>query len=90
MGRGALHHDAAGAEAVGAIDERDLGGEAGEEDRLFHGGVAAADDGDLLAGGEEAVACGAGADAVAMSACSLGRPSQRALAPEAMMSVRVW
>jgi hypothetical protein len=65
MGDGALHHDAAGAEAVGAVDERDLGGEAGEEERLFHGGVAAADDGDLLAGGEEAVACGAGADAVA-------------------------
>ncbi len=65
MGHGALHHDAAGAEAVGAVDERDFGGEAGEEERLLHGGVAAADDGDLLAGGEEAVACGAGADAVA-------------------------
>jgi len=25
-----------------------------------------------------------------MSACSLGKPSQRALAPEAMMRVRVW
>ena len=43
----------------------DLGGEASEEQRLFHGGIAAADDGDLLARGEEAVAGGAGADAVA-------------------------
>ena len=49
VGDGALHHDAAGAEAVGAVDEGDLGGEAGEEERLLHGGVAAADDGDLLA-----------------------------------------
>ena len=51
--------------SFGAVDERDLGGEAGEEEGLFHGGVAAADDGDLFAGGEEAVAGGAGADAVA-------------------------
>ena len=54
-----------GAEVFAAVDDRDLGGEAREEERLFHGGVAAADDGDLFAGGEEAVAGGAGADAVA-------------------------
>ena len=43
----------------------DLGGKAGEEEGLFHSGVAAADDGDLLAAGEKAVAGGAGGDAVA-------------------------
>jgi hypothetical protein len=62
---GALQHDARGTEVFGAVDDGDLGGEAGEEDGLFHGGVATADDGDLLAGGEEAVAGGAGADAEA-------------------------
>ena len=62
---GALEHDGAGAELLGAVDEGDLGGEAGEEERFLHGTVAAADDRDLLAGGEESVAGGAGADAVA-------------------------
>jgi len=65
MGDGALEHDLRGAESLAAVDERDLGGEAGEEERFLHGGVAAADDGDLFAGEEEAVAGGAGADAVA-------------------------
>jgi len=65
VGDGALEHDARGAEVFGAVDDRHLGGEAGEEDGFFHGGVAAADDGDLFAGGEEAVAGGAGADAEA-------------------------
>ncbi len=65
MGFGALEHDGRGAELVGAVDEGDFGGEAGEEEGFFHGGVAAADDGDGFAGGEEAVAGGAGADAVA-------------------------
>ncbi len=65
MGLGAFEHDAGGAEAFGAVDEGDFGGEAGEEESFFHGGVAAADDGDLFAGGEEAVAGGAGADAEA-------------------------
>jgi hypothetical protein len=81
VGDGALQHDARGAEVLAAVDEGDLGGEAGEEERLFHGGVAAADDGDLLAGGEEAVAGGAGADAVADERLLEGRPSQRAGAP---------
>ena len=58
-------HDGAGAEPVGAVDERNLGGEAGEEEGFLHGGVAAADDGDLFAGGEKAVAGGAGRNAIA-------------------------
>ena len=65
MSHGAVEHDLAGAEVFGAVDEGDFGGKASEEESLFHGGVAAADDCDLLAGGEEAVAGGAGADAVA-------------------------
>jgi hypothetical protein len=65
VGHGAVEHDLRGAKPVRAVDERNFGGEAGEEESLFHGGVAAADDSDLLAGGEEAVAGGAGADAVA-------------------------
>ena len=65
MSHGAVEHDLRGAEFGGAIDDGDLRGEAGEEDGFFHGGVAAPDDGDLFAGGEEAVAGGAGADAVA-------------------------
>ena len=65
MGHGAVEHDLRGAKSFASVDERDLGGEAGEEESLFHGGVAAADHGDLFAGEEEAVAGGAGADAVA-------------------------
>ena len=63
---GALEHNGArSTKLVGPVDERDLGGEAGEEECLFHGGVAAADDGDRFARGEESVAGSAGADAVA-------------------------
>ncbi len=65
VGDGAVEHDARGAEVLAAVDERDFGGEAGEEESFFHSGVAAADDSDLLAGEEEAIAGGAGADAVA-------------------------
>ena len=47
-----------------AVDEPDLRRELREEVGLLHRGVAAADDGDLLAAEEEAVARGAGRDAV--------------------------
>jgi hypothetical protein len=73
-----------------AVDEGDFGGEAGEEERLFHGGVAAADDGDLLAGEEEAVAGGAGADAVADEGLLGGQVEPAGAGAEAMMRVRVW
>ncbi len=59
VGLGALEHDGRSAEAVGAVDQRHLGGEAGEEEGFFHGAVAATNDCDLLAAGEEAVAGGA-------------------------------
>ena len=64
--------------------------EARQEVGFFHGGIAAADHHDLLAAIEEAVAGGAGTDAVAdQLLLRFGRPSQRAEAPEAMISVRV-
>jgi hypothetical protein len=90
VGDGALEHDAGGAEVFGAVDDRDLGGEAGEEDGFFHGGVAAADDGDLLAGGEEAVAGGAGADAEADEGLLGGKVEPAGARSDAMMRERVW
>lgn len=49
MSHGAIEHDLGGAKLFAAVDDGDLGGEAGEEESLFHGGVAATDDRDLLA-----------------------------------------
>ena len=57
-------HDLGSAQGVPAVDHVDLGGELREESRLFHGGVAAADHGDLLAPEEEPIAGRAGGDAV--------------------------
>ena len=64
------------------MNERDLGGEAGEEERLFHGGVAAADHRDLLAREEEPVAGGAGRNAVTDQGLLVGQtqPSRRCAA----------
>ena len=61
---GAIEHDLGSTELIAAMNQRHLGGEAGEEDRLFHGGVAAANHGNLLAGKKEAVAGRAGRNAV--------------------------
>jgi hypothetical protein len=47
------------------VHDGDLVGEAREERRLFHGGIAAADDGDVVTAEEIAVARGAGGHAVA-------------------------
>ena len=58
--------DLFGAQFVAAVDQRHLGGEVGQEQRLFDGGVAAADHDDLLSAIEEAVAGGAGGDAEAL------------------------
>ena len=49
VGHGAVKHDLGGAELFAPVDDGDLGGEAGEEESFLHGGVAAADDRDLLA-----------------------------------------
>ena len=61
----AVLHDLLGAQAVAPVDQRHLGGEVGEKDRLLDRGVAAADDAHFLAAEEEAVAGGAGRDAEA-------------------------
>ena len=58
-------HDLRGAQHRPPVDDRDLRRELGEEDRLLHRRVAAADDGDLVAAEKVAVAGGAGRDAVA-------------------------
>ena len=65
VGERAVLHDLGGAELVAAVHQGDLGGEPGEERGLLDGGVAAADDHDVLVAEEEAVARRAPADAVA-------------------------
>ena len=55
------------------MNERHFAGEAGEESGFFHGGIAAADDDDFLAGEKEAVAGGAGGDAVADESLLVGQ-----------------
>ena len=61
----AVHHCLRRAELVAAVDDSDGGTEAGEEVGVGHGGVAAAEHRDFLAGEEEAVAGGAIGDAMA-------------------------
>ena len=88
VGEQALLQDALGAQLVAAVDQGDLGGEVGQEQRLLDRGVAAADHHHLLAAIEEAVAGGAGRDAEALEGfCSEARPSHLAWAPVAMISV---
>ena len=72
VGEGPLLHDLGGPQLVAPVDDGDLGGEAGEEEGLLHGGVAAAGHGDVLVAEEEAVAGGAGRDAVAEQALLVG------------------
>jgi hypothetical protein len=77
----AVLHDLLGAQAVAAVDQRDLGGEIGQEQRLFDGGVAAADHDDLLAAIEEPVAGGAGRDAEALEMLLRGQAEPFRLRP---------
>ena len=58
--------DLFGAERVAPVHDRHLGGEIGEEQRLFDRGIAAADHDDFLVAVEEAVAGRAGRHAVAL------------------------
>ena len=75
--------------AVAAVNQGNLGGEAGEEQGFFHGRIAAADHDDFLSGKKEAVAGSAGRDPVTNELLLVGSPSQRADAPLAMMSACV-
>ena len=62
---GALEHDLRGAELVAAVDDVSFVGELGDEDRVLHRRVAAADHDHVLALEEGAVADAAGGDAAA-------------------------
>ncbi|VXB86091.1 hypothetical protein BACI9J_570002 [Bacillus altitudinis] len=68
----AVLHDLRRTQRVLAVDDRHLVGEAGEERRLFHRGVATADDSDVLLAEEEAVAGRAPRDTVAGQALFVG------------------
>ena len=57
-------------ELVAAVDDGDLGGEPGEEQRFLEGRVPSADNGDLLVPEEEAVAGGTRRDPVGEQAAS--------------------
>ena len=72
--RAACHEDGLGAELVATVDQVHLARDVGQVERLLDRGVAAADDADLLAAVEEAVAGGAAADPRPMKACSEGSP----------------
>ena len=65
VGERPLLHDLRGAERVAPVDHRHRLAEPGEEHRLFHGRVAAADDRDVVAAEEEPVTGRAPGDAVA-------------------------
>src|SRR5260221_1640240 len=63
-----IDHDPARPERVAPMEEVDLLAEAGQVTRLLEGGIAAADDGDLLVAEEEAVARRAGRHAATTQA----------------------
>ena len=65
VGVRAIQHDLGGAKFVAAMQQRDFARKSREERGFLHGGVAAADHHDFLAAEKEAVAGGAGGNAVA-------------------------
>src|SRR4051794_8587401 len=75
IGLGPVEHDLRRPERVPPMQEMNLRGEPGEEERLLQRGVATADDGDLLIAEEEAIAGRAGRNAAAAEAL-LARESQ--------------
>ncbi|TKS60846.1 MAG: hypothetical protein EWM73_03046 [Nitrospira sp.] len=78
-----LLHDLGGAERIAAMDHLHLAAEAREVERLLHGGVAAADDHDVLVLEEEAVAGGAGADAAPHELGLVGQADELGRGPSA-------
>src|SRR5581483_10609248 len=73
---GAVDHDLRRAELVAPVHEVDAGREFRQEERLIEGGVAAADDVDVLVAEERGVARGAGGDAAAL-VLLLGRDPEK-------------
>ena len=61
---GAFQHDLGRTKVLAAMNHRDLGGETSQENRLFHGRIAAADHHDFLARKKETVAGSAGRNTV--------------------------
>ncbi|MCW0450067.1 hypothetical protein NB706_002901 [Xanthomonas sacchari] len=66
LGEQLVLHDLFRAQGVAAVHQIDLAGDVGQVQRLFHGGVAAADHDHVLVLVEEAVAGGAGGHAAAL------------------------
>src|SRR5690606_4539440 len=77
VGEDPVLHDLRGPQLVAAVDQGHLVGESGQEGGLLDGRVAAADDGDLLAAVEVAVAGGAGADAGPLERALVAEPAGR-------------
>src|ERR1035437_2765192 len=79
---GAVEHDLGGPETATAMNNGDLGREAGKEQGLFHRRIAAADDSYLLAGKKETVARSARGNAVANECLLVGKaqPARRSAA----------
>src|ERR1035441_990548 len=73
----ALQHNLRGPELAAAIDDGDLGRKASQKQSLFHGRVAAPDNGNLLAREEETIAGSARGNAMA-DECLLVRKAQPA------------
>ncbi|KAG1454730.1 hypothetical protein G6F57_015444 [Rhizopus arrhizus] len=68
-------HDLFRLQGVAAVDQVDLAGDVGQVQRLFHGGIAAADHDHVLVAVEETVTGGAGRHAAALELV-LGRDAQ--------------
>src|ERR1017187_9436510 len=79
---GALKHDLRGPELAAAMNDGDLGCEAGKEQRLFHRRIAATDDGYLFPRKEETIARSARGNAVANECLLAGKaqPARRSAA----------
>ncbi len=75
----AVLHDLGGAQLLAPVDERHLVGEAGEEVGFLERGVAAADDGDVVAAEEEAVAGRARGNAVTEERLLVRQPEHAGL-----------
>ncbi len=74
----AILHDGRSPELAAAVNERHLGRELGQEQRLFHSGVAAADDYDRPVAKKESVTCRTCRDAVAAQALGHGSLARNA------------
>src|SRR5207237_1651873 len=61
---GEIEHDLAGSKILAAMNDGHFAGEARQEQRFFHGGIAAPDDRDFFAGKKETITGGAGGNSI--------------------------